>query len=85
MLYQQLSAWLLHGLLTDSHDEFLITRVTSQHVHPLGSAQGVTDLGIPGLTGKQLPDIMVPTSYYKVITALAIIYQTNFVCCLLWL
>ncbi|XP_031558122.1 gamma-tubulin complex component 4-like [Actinia tenebrosa] len=61
VLYQQLSAWLLHGLLTDRNNEFLITRVTSQNIDSSKNVpEGVTvnDLGIPGVTGKQLSEIM---------------------------
>jgi hypothetical protein len=48
--------------LTDSHEEFLITKATPQNIVSSESVtDGVTesDLGIPGVTGKQLSEIMV--------------------------
>ncbi|EDO37244.1 predicted protein [Nematostella vectensis] len=63
VLYQQLSAWLLHGLLIDRHDEFLISKVSAADENESikrteSMSQSNSDLGIPGVTRRQLAEIM---------------------------
>lgn len=63
-MYQQLSAWVLHGIHIDKHSEFFIKEVTSgddQTLHKTdeGAASSSSDLGIPGITGRQLAEILV--------------------------
>lgn len=63
-MYHQLSAWLLHGILIDKHGEFFIKEVTfadDQTVDKTAEGAGTssTDLGIPGITGRQLTEILV--------------------------
>lgn len=59
LLYKQLAAWMLHGLLLDHYGEFFIHRQmkslnTSQH----SSVSEEDDLGLAGVTGKQLEEVM---------------------------
>lgn len=63
VMYHQLSAWLLHGILIDKHGEFFIKEVTfadDQTVDKTtdGAGTSSTDLGIPGITGRQLTEIL---------------------------
>ena len=64
-MYQQLSAWVLHGILIDKHNEFFIKEITSADKQTANwtddSAAGMSngDLGIPGITGRQLAEILV--------------------------
>ena len=63
-MYHQLSAWLLHGILIDKRGEFFIKEVTStddQTVDKTAEGAGTSsnDLGIPGITGRQLTEILV--------------------------
>lgn len=63
-MYHQLSAWLLHGILIDKHGEFFIKEVTSADDQTVdktdeGAGTSSNDLGIPGITGRQLTEILV--------------------------
>lgn len=63
-MYHQLSAWLLQGILIDKHGEFFIKEVTSADDQTVdktaeGAGTSSTDLGIPGITGRQLTEILV--------------------------
>ena len=66
VMYQQLSTWVLHGILIDKHSEFFIKEVTctsadDQTVNKTdeGAVGSSSDLGIPGITGRQLTEILV--------------------------
>ena len=66
-MYQQLSAWVLHGILIDKHGEFFIKEVTSAYEQTVNktdnsAASSSSDLGIPGITGRQLAEILVRVS-----------------------
>lgn len=63
-MYQQLSAWVLHGILVDKHNEFFIKEVTSAdeqtgEIKEKSAASSSSDLGIPGISGRQLTEILV--------------------------
>ena len=63
-MYQQLSAWVLHGILNDKHNEFFIKEVTSAdeqtgEIKEESAASSSSDLGIPGITGRQITEILV--------------------------
>lgn len=57
LLFKQLSAWMLHGITSDPYHEFFIQR--AKHGLPLANKptegdDDDDDLGIMGLTGRQL-------------------------------
>ncbi|CAL1542133.1 unnamed protein product [Lymnaea stagnalis] len=70
LFFKQLSAWMLHGIASDPHQEFFIQKTNQLKDHSSGQKKDdeEEDLGIMGLTGRQLqkihlgPDLDEPTT-----------------------
>ena len=64
MLFKQLSAWMLHGMLLDEYNEFFISTQPTK-VHDTGSSeiahqvQSQRSVIIRGITGKELDKVRV--------------------------
>ena len=58
VMYRQVSTWLLHGILLDRHSEFFIHQTTGQ-VSEERREDDDDDLGIGGVTGRQMKEVMV--------------------------
>uniref|UniRef100_A0A8C5Q1H9 Gamma-tubulin complex component n=1 Tax=Leptobrachium leishanense TaxID=445787 RepID=A0A8C5Q1H9_9ANUR len=54
VMYKQLSAWMLHGLLLDQYEEFFVRQGSASGSAAVQPDEEEDDLGIGGLTGKQL-------------------------------
>lgn len=57
VMYRQVTAWLLHGMLLDRHAEFFIHQ-TTEPGQLLTPSPEDDDLGMGGVTSRQLQDIM---------------------------
>ena len=68
VLYKQLAAWMLHGMLLDQFAEFFIHQVDEGSRSDSAEAVAEDELGLGGVTGRQMAQILVCARGHCIIT-----------------